>query len=97
MATMNTVKNTLLNYIDPDGTQPKQAIRTALAGIIAMFLYQYCGWQQGYWIILAAVLILQINFGDTFTAKIIIDGNYWMCDSNRNFISEFAGTTPHHT
>lgn len=63
---ISLLKTELIDRLDPDFTYLKQAIRTALAALIAIVLYHYKShWAQGYWIILAAAFIMQTRLGHT--------------------------------
>jgi uncharacterized membrane protein YccC len=62
---MNYLQEFYTDHIDPDGIQPLQAIRTTIAGLLAIVLYRSLDWPQAYWILLSTVLILQTYIGDT--------------------------------
>src|SRR5262245_148235 len=47
------------DHIDPDGIQPVHAVRTVVAAILAILLYDSLSWPQAYWILSSSVLILQ--------------------------------------
>lgn len=46
-------------YIDPSGLQPIHALRTIIATVFAMMIYRTLDWSQAYWIVPAAMLIIQ--------------------------------------
>src|SRR5580765_3331506 len=50
----------------------KQATRTFISVVIALSVYRYFNWPEGYWLVLASLLTLQIRQGDTFYQHILI-------------------------
>lgn len=41
----------------------RQAVRTAVAGVLAMYLSQFLGLPEGYWAAISAVIVMQANLG----------------------------------
>jgi hypothetical protein len=62
---MNFLQEFYRDHIDPDGIQPLQAIRTTIAGLLAIIIYRSLDWPQSYWVLLSTVLILQTYIGNT--------------------------------
>lgn len=59
------VKTEFIARFDPDHAYLKQGIRTALSTLIALIVYR-CepNWTEGYWIVLAAVFLMQTRVGN---------------------------------
>jgi uncharacterized membrane protein YccC len=57
-------KTEFIYRLDPDQAYLKQAIRTGLAGMLAVIIFRlHPQWTEGYWIILAAAFLMQTRLG----------------------------------
>lgn len=65
------IKKTIDNHFDPDGIQPIQGLRTALAGVLSIIFYHYNDWEQNYWVLLSSTIILQAYLGNNNKQKFI--------------------------
>lgn len=62
---LNKLKVEFIDRLDPDNAYLHQAIRTALAALLALIVYRYSHWLEGYWIVLAAAFLMQTRLGET--------------------------------
>ena len=49
-----------------------QLLRTFFTAIISLSLYHYFNWTEGYWLVIAAVLIVQVRNGNRFWQQFIL-------------------------
>ena len=47
----------------------KQAIKTAIAGVVAMYMTQLFRLPEGYWAAISALIVMQSNVGATLSAS----------------------------
>ncbi len=69
----NYIQREFIDRYDPDYAYLKQAIRTALAALIAVIIYRLQSqvWLEGYWMVLAAAFLMQTRLGKTQTQQLI--------------------------
>ena len=66
----NRIKIAYLKFDDPKQDILKHSLRTALAGTAGLICFRYSPqWQEGYWIVLAAIILLQIPGGKSLPQR----------------------------
>lgn len=66
------IKKEWIDRFDPDHAYLKQAVRTAMAVLIALIVFRWqSNWKEGYWIVLAAAFLLQTRLGKTLTEQVV--------------------------
>src|ERR1700742_403305 len=69
----------------------QQAVRTFIAGLVALFISCYMGVDQGCWIILSAVLLVQIRVGYWAFPQIYSEGIAGILAAVLVFIASYFG------
>lgn len=64
------LKSHQIRYYDPDNQYLRHAIHTALAVAIALIATHYWQWQEGAWLVLTSVFIMQTRLGDTNVQRV---------------------------
>ena len=88
------IKTEFIYRLDPDHAYLKQAVRTGLAGMLAVIIYRYQPqWTEGYWIILAAAFLLQTRLGHSQLQQM---STVFICGLLAALLAYIAGFFWHH-